>query len=97
MLNNGGEIFSSVHVIYSAVIIIEFKLFVRINSPFALLNLALNVNVEISVVLRVNVTATFTLWLQSKVPGPGADGLVKMIETKEGSVLSIFHLELSSV
>ena len=97
MLNNGGEIFSSVYFIYSAVIIIEFKLFVRINSPFALLNLALNVNVETSVVLRVNVTATFTLWLHSKVPGPAPNGLGKIIETNEGSVLSIFHLELSSV
>jgi hypothetical protein len=76
---------------------IEFRLFVKINSPFALLNLALNVNVDTSVVLRVKVTATFTLWLHSKVPGPGPAGLVKIIETNAGSVLSIFHLELSSV
>ena len=75
---------------------IEFKLLFKFNSPFALLNLALNVNVEMLVVLRVIVTETFKRWLQSIVPGLDAfKGSVRIIDVNAGFELSIFHLELS--
>ena len=61
---------------------IELKLLVKLISPFALLNLALNVKVETSGVLRVNDTDTLTNWLHNNVPGlVKFDGSVKMIDT----------------
>jgi hypothetical protein len=78
--------------------IIEFRLLARFTSPFALLNLALSVKVEMLDVFLVRVTATRTSVLQSIVPGFAAfNGSVKMIEVKAGLLLSIFHLGLSSV
>ena len=81
---------------YSAVNTIEFKLFVRFSSPFAFLSLTLRVKVDWLAVFRFSLTDTYNRSLQFIVPAILLCAGSSIRETKDGLVISSFHLLLSS-